>query len=66
MLFIGSGVPRYSVGREAMVEKLRAAGVASEVKIFAEMPHSFWLFDPWLEPTVEATAAFLEANLPRR
>lgn len=60
ILFIGSAQPRFAVGREEMVEKLNAAGVASRVVLLPETPHSFWLFDPWLAPTVEATAAFLD------
>jgi beta-xylosidase/acetyl esterase/lipase len=60
MLFIGSSQTRFSVGREEMVEKLHAAGVANSVVLLPNTPHSFWLFDPWLDPTVEATAAFLD------
>ncbi|RJG10741.1 alpha/beta hydrolase [Massilia cavernae] len=60
VLFIGSGQARFSVGREAIVEKMTALGVPSRVVLLPGTPHSFWLFDPWLEPTVEATAAFLD------
>lgn len=60
VLFIGSSVPRFSVGRDAMVEKLRGAGVASEVLLLPDTPHAFWMFDPWLAPTVEAAAVFLD------
>jgi acetyl esterase/lipase len=63
ILFIGSGQPRFSVGREEMVAKLDAAGVPSRVVVLPETPHSFWLFDPWLEPTVEATVRFLEEHM---
>lgn len=64
MLFIGSARPRFAVGREAMVAKLAAAGVAHQVLLLPDTPHSFWMFDPWLEPTVEAMASFLEKWLP--
>jgi hypothetical protein len=30
-----------------------------------DTPHSFWLFDPWLVPTVEATDDFLREYLRR-
>ena len=60
ILFIGSGQPRFSVGREEMVAKMREAGVPSRVFVLPGTPHSFWLFDPWLEPTVEATVNFLD------
>lgn len=60
LLFIGSSIARFSVGRDAMVAKLRGAGVASEVLLLPDTPHAFWMFDPWLAPTVDATAAFLD------
>lgn len=63
ILFIGSGQPRFSAGRDAMVEKLKAHGVPSRVLLMPGTPHSFWLFDPWLEPTVDAMAAFLDEHL---
>lgn len=66
ILFIGSAQERFSVGREAMVAKLGASGVASKVVLLPNTPHSFWLFDPWLTPTVDAMADFLAAVLPAR
>lgn len=63
ILFIGSAVPRFSVGRDEMVEKMKAAGVASQVVLLPDTPHSFWMFDPWLQPTVDATAGFLDRQL---
>lgn len=65
MLFIGSSQARFSVGREAMVARLAEAGVPTRVVVLPDTPHSFWLFDPWLAPTVEATADFLDAHLRR-
>jgi acetyl esterase/lipase len=63
ILFVGSGQARFSLGREEMVAKMRVAGVASQVVLLPDTPHSFWLFDPWLEPAVEATVAFLKEYL---
>lgn len=63
ILFIGSGQARFSVGREEMIAKMDAAGVASRVLVLPETPHSFWLFDPWLGPTVEATVRFLDEQM---
>lgn len=65
MLFIGSGQARFSVGRDEMVTKLRAAGVTSRVVLFPDTPHSFWLLDPWLAPTADATAQFLDEVFAR-
>ncbi|MFC5462707.1 alpha/beta hydrolase fold domain-containing protein [Massilia niabensis] len=66
ILFIGSGQTRFAVGREEMIAKMDAVGVASRVVLFPETPHSFWLFDPWLEPTVEATVRFLDEHMGPR
>jgi acetyl esterase/lipase len=63
VLFIGSAQPRFSVGREEMVARLREAGVPSRVVLVPETPHSFWLFEPWIGPTVEATVNFLDEYL---
>jgi hypothetical protein len=45
-------VPRFSVGREAVMAKLREYGVFDEAIALTGTPHSFWLFDPWGTPTV--------------
>lgn len=46
-------------GRAAMRDKLRVAGVASDLVTIPDTPHPFWLFEPWATPTVEATVRFL-------
>jgi pectinesterase len=66
MLFIVSAQRRFSLGREPMVEQLQALGVPNRVVPVSDTPHSFWLFDPWLAPTVEATDAFLRDVIPPR
>lgn len=63
MLFIGSGQLRFSVGREAMLEKMKGHGVPGRVVLLPDTPHSFWLFDPWLASTVDAMALFLDQYL---
>lgn len=59
ILFIGGAQTRFSVGREEMIEKLKPLGVHSQVVLLPNTPHSFWMFEPWLEPTVKATVDFL-------
>lgn len=59
VLFIVSAIPRFSVGREAMAAKLAAHGVVTDTVALPGTPHSFWLFDPWLAPTVDAMSGFL-------
>jgi hypothetical protein len=41
-------------------------GAASRVVLLPDTPHSYWLFDPWLQPTVDATVAFLNERMPPR
>ena len=62
-LFINSSHPRFHAGREPYLERLSAAGVASEVMTHGDSPHPFWLFQPWFEPTAERVAAFLQQHL---
>jgi pectinesterase len=63
MLFIVSAQRRFSLGREDMAARLDALGVPHRVVAVPDTPHSFWLFDPWLAPAVEATDAFLRTYL---
>jgi pectinesterase len=63
ILFIGSAQPRFSVGREPMVAKMSALGIPTKVVLLPDTPHSFWLMDPWFEPTMGATVAFLDRYL---
>ncbi|MES3025222.1 MAG: alpha/beta hydrolase [Pseudomonadota bacterium] len=63
VLFIGSAQARFAVGREEMVARLSANGVASQVVLLPDTPHSFWLFDPWLAPTVDAMDTFLNQHM---
>jgi len=65
ILFVVSAQRRFSLGRDEMAERLRALGVPNRVVPVPDTPHSFWLFDPWLAPTVEATDDFLREYLGR-
>ena len=62
-LFINSSYPRFHAGRDQYREKLRAAGVATEVLTIPGTPHPFWLFQPWFDPTAERVTAFLHKTL---
>lgn len=66
ILFVDSAMPRFSAGRDEMVARMTQAGVASHVVLLPDTPHSFWLFDPWLRPTVDATVTFLDEQLRPR
>jgi acetyl esterase/lipase len=66
ILFVDSAQPRFSVGRDEMIAKMNEAGVASRVVVLPDTPHSFWMFDPWLQPTVDAIVEFLDRQMTQR
>lgn len=59
VLFIGSTFPRFHAGKNDMINILKQHGTYYETYIIPEAPHSFWLFHPWFEPTLQYTADFL-------
>ena len=63
ILFIGSAQARFQSGRDEMVSRMAACGAVGRVVLLPDTPHTFWLFDPWLQPTVDATVSFLDQHL---
>ena len=59
-LFINSSVDRMHAGRNDFIKILDEHNIYSEVKEFEKSPHSFCLFEPWFEPTVETIDGFLK------
>lgn len=59
ILFLISAQPRFSVGYQEMIEKMKPFGIAYQVSQISESPHSFWLFDPWLQPSINIVEQFL-------
>ncbi|MGX5690501.1 alpha/beta hydrolase [Arcticibacter tournemirensis] len=59
-LFINSSVDRMHAGRDDFRSILDQHGIYSEVHTFPDSPHSFCLFEPWFDPTVDYISAFLE------
>ena len=60
ILFINSSVARMHAGRDDMTRKLDAFSIYHEEHTFPDAPHPFPLFNPWFEPTLNYTAAFLD------
>lgn len=58
-LFINSSQPRFHAGRDDMKAILDENNIYNEVHTLESSPHSFWLVNPWFEPTYEYTVAFL-------
>ncbi|WP_236668753.1 alpha/beta hydrolase [Hymenobacter rubidus] len=60
ILFINSSVDRMHAGRDDMTKKLDEFHIYHEMHAFPDSPHAFPLFNPWFEPTLNYTAAFLD------
>lgn len=59
-LFINSSVARMHAGRDDYRKILDANGIYSEVHEFENSPHSFCLFNPWFDPTIQYIDGFLK------
>jgi acetyl esterase/lipase len=60
-LFINSSVARMHAGRDDYIKVLNQHHIYAEVKTFENAPHSFCLFDPWFQPTVNYIDDFLKS-----
>lgn len=58
-LFINSQYPRFHAGRDDLIARLDSLGIYSEVHQLENTPHTFWLFNPWFEPTANWCLQFL-------
>ncbi|WP_353935866.1 alpha/beta hydrolase [Reichenbachiella agariperforans] len=58
-LFINSSTPRFHAGQDDLIAQLSAFDIYTEVHQIADTPHTFWLFDPWLDPTTDWIVDFL-------
>ncbi|MBW3542700.1 MAG: alpha/beta hydrolase [Planctomycetes bacterium] len=63
ILFLNSARERFHVGRDEMIEKLQQHNIPYRVETLPNTPHTFWLFDPWLEPAAEIVVEFLREHL---
>lgn len=59
ILFINSSRPRFHAGRDDMIKILNKNNIYSEVHTLKDSPHSFWLLQPWFQPTLAYTVSFL-------
>ncbi len=66
MLFIGSAFPRFLAGKNDMLKILNQYDIYTESYTLPEAPHSFWLFHPWFEPTLDYTLGFLDRVLKEK
>lgn len=59
VLFIASSQSRFHAGRGEMIDLLTEYNIYYESYTLPDSPHSFWLMDPWFDPTVGYISAFL-------
>ena len=60
ILFLISAQPRFSLGHQEMIAKMRTLGVPYRLAQIPDAPHSFWLFEPWLQPSISILTQFLD------
>ena len=59
MLFINSSIDRFHAGRDEAIKILEENNIYYEVQTIPNTPHSFWLFDPWFDETIDLSIIFL-------
>jgi acetyl esterase/lipase len=62
-LFINSSIDRMHAGREDYIRLMNQYHIYTEVKTFENSPHSFCLFNPWFQPTVQTIDLYLKKVL---
>lgn len=62
ILFLISAQERFSVGHKEMIARMKSFAIPHQVTQIPASPHSFWLFDPWLKPSVDTVANFLDSQ----
>jgi acetyl esterase/lipase len=63
VLFINSGFSRFHAGQDELIGMMKEWGIYTEVHKFDVQMHPFWLFEPWVDPTVNYIYDFLIKNL---
>ncbi|WP_281310130.1 alpha/beta hydrolase [Flavobacterium flavigenum] len=63
ILFINSGYSRFHAGQDELIGMMNEWEIYTEVYKFDVKIHPFWLFEPWVDPTVNHIYNFLIKNL---
>lgn len=64
-LFLASKYPRFLAGHREYMDILDQYGVMNKKVEMIDAPHSFWLLNPWFEPTVKEVLVFLDEVLEK-
>jgi len=62
-LYVRSSIPRFTAGYVEMMRTLSANGIYCEEHLLEGTPHSFWLFHPWVDATMDYAVRFLKKVL---
>lgn len=65
ILFISSSFLRFQAGRDDMIKKLDNYNIFSDHYTLPGSPHSFWLFHPWFEETLNHITVFLDKTIKK-
>ncbi|NLP58702.1 alpha/beta hydrolase [Lutibacter sp. B1] len=60
ILFINSQYERFHAGRDDMIKILNSHNIYTQVETIENSPHTFWLFHPWYNNTLEYIVKFLD------
>ena len=66
VFLLNSGEPSYRAGQDEMLRRLAHFRVPHRVEEIPGSPHAFWLFEPWVSPTANITADFLDLQFKYR
>ena len=61
-LFINSQFDRFHAGRDEVIEKMNRNRIPTEVHQIENSPHTFWMFEPWFQPTMDFVLEFLNKH----
>ncbi len=62
ILFINSGIERFQAGQSRAIELLTKHKIYFDIHTINNCPHTFWLFHPWFENTVETLTKFFNGR----
>ena len=63
ILFINSQYERFHAGRDEMIAILNKYKIYNEIREIKDSPHTFWLFNPWFDETLNYITQFLNKQL---
>jgi len=58
--FINSSLDRFHAGRDSAVVLFNKYKIDYNIETLPNTPHTFWLFDPWFNPTLKFVLTFLK------